>query len=199
MAQDLRFFRTTTVPTLPAEASAVYIVAEAGMAADEADIYFTNTDGTAMRSTLTHADAVTKIEDALSTYSNLMGVADMDARDALVMTSSAMVLVADPTTGANPDTTVNSGAAMYFYDHTEADPLLQWTKIYEAESLDLTLTWGNIVGQPNVTKVEVETAVANTHTHNNLPILNGIDTLGGFLRYNNYVLNGNPVLVENQW
>ena len=57
--------------------------------------------------------------------------ANIAARDALVLTKTSFVMVAD----ATGDATVNSGAAMYFFNKVDSS----YTKIAEYESMDLTI------------------------------------------------------------
>ncbi len=63
--------------------------------------------------------------------------ANIAARDALVLTKTSFVMVAD----ATGDATVNSGAALYFYNKVGST----YTKIAEYESMDLTIPNLNIL------------------------------------------------------
>lgn len=48
-----------------------------------------------------------------------------------------------------------------------ADATVGWTKVAEAESLDVVVNWANIVGKPNSTPAQIDQAVADDHTHSN--------------------------------
>ena len=83
-------------------------------------------------------------------------VADITARDAIVnLYDNKLVFVID----ASTDVTVTSGWAMYIYSSGS----LSWTKIVDGESLDLELTWDNILNKPTDFPPE-------THTHAQIDI-----------------------------
>ena len=83
-------------------------------------------------------------------------VADITARDAIVnLYDNKLVFVID----ASTDVTVTSGWAMYIYSSGS----LSWTKIVDGESLDLELTWDNILNIPTAFPPE-------THTHAQIDI-----------------------------
>ena len=125
-------FKETAVPAV-LEANAIYLV---GPASDPTalEIYVTNNAGTATRKTPGTAEIQALIDASLSGFSGTEIVADLTARDALVLTANAMVLVED----ASADATVGAGAALYTYNHTTTS----FTKIAEYESLDISLTRG---------------------------------------------------------
>lgn len=78
-------------------------------------------------------------------------VTDIIARDAITnLYDNKLVFVTD----ASADTTVTAGWAMYIYSTAS----LSWTKIVDAESLDLQLTWDNITNKPTAFPPD-------THTH----------------------------------
>jgi hypothetical protein len=191
MAQ-LRIFRVNAVPAGPAyEASSLYLVK--GVNAGEMDLYVTNNDGTEIRSALTYAEADSRIATALSGFSNVKAVADIAARDALALTSSAVVMVAD----ATADATVDTGAAMYMWNNDAST----WTKIYEWEGMDATLDWANIQNKPTSTVAQIDAAVGNSHSHANKAVLDGISENGttNNLVYNNVELTGNAQLSGSEW
>ena len=92
------------------------------------------------------------------------------------ITSNTMVLVSD----ASADPTVNSGSALYFYD---ADDQIDFVKVSEFESLDVTFTWASITDGPASTPAAVDAAVAATHTHANKTELDKIDETAGTPEY----------------
>jgi hypothetical protein len=71
---------------------------------------------------------------------------------------------------ASADATVTSGWAIYrkkvgqSIDYTE---LAGWTKVTEAEMLDVVVSWDSISGKPTSTVAEIDQAVADDHTHAN--------------------------------
>ena len=102
--------------------------------------------------------------------------ADITARDALVLDKNSLVLVYD----ASADATVVAGAAVYYYDLS----LTSWTKVMEYESMDLVLTWDSITDGPTSTPAQVDSAVAQSHTHANKSELDKIGEAAGQLTYN---------------
>ena len=96
--------------------------------------------------------------------------ADIAARDALTLTVNSIVLVQD----ATGDATVTTGAALYFYSAA----LTTFTKVAEYESLDVVLDWNNIVNGPTSTPAQIDQAVADSHVHANLAVLDAITNAG---------------------
>lgn len=172
----LRIFKETTVPG-SLVANAMYLVAPAGRPND-LEIFVTDSAGTATRGTLTRAVVTQMINDAFGSGAggvpNLV-VADIAARNALTgMTVGQLVLVLN----ASADTTVTSGAATYVY---RTGPT--WTKISEAESMDVVLNWTAIVGRPTSTAAQIDAAVGASHAHTNKASLDKIteDAQGNLL------------------
>ena len=99
---------------------------------------FTNQGNTALAYTKTEADITTMIGDAIGADGALIPVvvADIGARDDLgaTMDRNGFVLVSD----ASADATVESGAAMYFFNDAAAEGS-EWTKIYEYEGMDVQI------------------------------------------------------------
>lgn len=95
-------------------------------------------------------------------------VQDITARDAMTATSARnlIILVID----ATDDPTVDSGSALYAYDASGDETY----KISEYESMDVTLSWGDIQGRPTSSVAAIDSAVANSHTHSNMATLNEI-------------------------
>jgi hypothetical protein len=90
---------------------------------------------------------------------------------------------------ASADTTVTSGWAIYRkkvgvgIDYTQ---LTGWTKVSEAEMLDVTVTWASIDGKPTSTPAEIDQAVTDDHTHANKATLDliTVNSTTGNLQYN---------------
>lgn len=172
----LNIQRVNTLPGVLA-ASTMYIVK--GANATAAEIYFTNSDASETRHTLTAAEVTTMISSTLSSFNNIQVVADIAARDVLTAAAdrNVMVLVLD----ASDDATVTSGAALYVYDEGTTTT----TKVSEYESMDVTLTWAALQDKPTSSVAAIDAAVAASHTHANSAQLAKIGEDGdGQLTYN---------------
>jgi len=171
-------FKLTAVPTLPCAPNAIFIVAPQGKPT-YIEIYVSNNAGNALKRLLTDTDVQSLIDASISGLSGEMPiVANIAARNALVLTKNTQVLVLD----ATGDATVASGAATYLYRFSTTS----WIKLSEAESLDLVLQWTNIQGRPTSSPSAIDTAVSNSHTHTNQTQLNKIgENVDGFFTYNN--------------
>ena len=170
----MKFEKVTTTPTAPYTEGAVYLVA-AGK--EHFDLYAVTNDKQKMRRTVSLADVLAEIKKAISELRALEIVANIAARDALSLSANAMVLVLD----ASADSMFKAGGATYVYSHYDKS----WTKISEAESLDLALSWANLTGKPTSTAAEIDTAVSNAHGHANLSKLKKIGQApNGTMQYN---------------
>lgn len=196
MAQ-LNFHKVATLPGV-LQANAVYFVENGTYA----ETYVTNSIGvarsvgnTAMINNLvdlaidTAVD--TAINDAIAAANAIEIVADVPARDALgaTLNRNALVLVLD----ATGDATVGSGGAMYAYNNSNDT----FSKVTEYESLDRVITWDEISGRPTSTVAQIDSAVANSHTHANSAVIDALSDDAGQLMY-----NGNPVATSwatNNW
>jgi hypothetical protein len=159
----MKFEKVTTTPTAPYTEGAVYLVA-AGK--EHFEMLAVTKDKQKVRRTINAADVDERINKAISELGALEIVANIAARDVLSLSANAMVLVLD----ASADSTVKAGGATYAYSHSDTS----WTKISEAESLDLALSWANLTGKPTSTAAEIDTAVGNAHGHANLSELKKI-------------------------
>lgn len=155
MSTLVKFFKVTTLPVTPV-ADAFYFVVNGTYA----ESYLTDSTGTAKL-----IGNTTMIEDLIAdnAVNSLEIVADITARDALVLTRNTIVLVLD----ATDDVTVTTGAATYAYRHSDTS----FTKIAEYESMDLILQWDNIQGKPTSTPAQIDQAVTDSHTHANKTVL----------------------------
>lgn len=145
------------------------------------EAYLTNSTGVAKA--IGNSVMINALIDAkLAAASTLQHVATIAARNtaAATATSNTLYLVTD----ATGDSTVSSGAALYFYDKAANTH----TKIAEYESMDVVLQWVNIQGKPNSTPAAIDAAVGASHTHTNKSVLDGLTDGSGKLLY-----NGNPV------
>lgn len=151
-----QIYKETVLPGV-LEAHSIYAVAPAAQP-DYVELYITNALGVARRM-LTGDDIQSLIDASLASAGSLIIVADIAERDALVLTGNTQVLVID----ASSDPTVTSGSATYVYDFDNTT----WIKTGEYESMDVVVNWDNIVGKPTSTPTQIDTAVANSHTHAN--------------------------------
>jgi hypothetical protein len=167
---DLKFYKVSALPgTL--EPDAFYFVPSTGPGG-----------GLFAESYLTDASAnprlignTAMIQELVATANGieLQLVADIAARDALTLSMNSIVLVQD----ASADATVNSGAAMYFWDNAGTT----FIKVTEFESLDVVVDWADITNKPVSTIAAIDQAVADSHTHANKPILDALTDSGSGL------------------
>lgn len=157
MASFLRIERVTALPD-PLTASTMYIVKSA--TAGLAEVFVTGTDVAEVRHIVNKNDIQAMINTSVADFNNIQVVADNAARDALVDgTRNFLVLSLD----ATADATVNAGAALYVFDKAT----MNFTKVSEFESMDITLTWDAIQGKPTSTVADIDDAVTKRHTHAN--------------------------------
>ena len=180
--------RVNALPeTLAAET--IYLV----KTGNELTLTVTGNDGAVVATTVSKADVNTAISTAigdLEMSNSVEFAASIAARDAMDLTKSAFVYVAD----ATGDATVTAGAAMYLYDLANTT----WHKVTEYESLDLTLSWDNIDGKPNRSVAEIEDAVDASHIHENMDVLLQLSESGGKLQYNGEDVGG-VISNGNEW
>jgi hypothetical protein len=173
---DVKFFKETALPATPV-ANAVYFIT--GADASLVDVFVTSTAGVARR-VINKADIQAMITASIASSNELVIVADIAARDALVLTTSKYVFVKS----AAGDTTVASGAATYLYDPAGTTPATKWIKVSEAESLDVQFTWAALTGKPSATAAAIDAAVSASHTHANKTSLDKVgQDAGGNLTY----------------
>jgi hypothetical protein len=176
---NIQFLKVNSLPGGTLQPDSMYFVANGNFA----EAYLTDSTGTAKA--IVNTAAVQAIVTAMGGGgggASFQIVPDIAARDALEssLTANALVLVVDAT--ADPD--VTSGAAMYAWDALNE----VWIKIYEAESLDVTLDWDNIVGKPTSTAAAIDSAVSQSHTHANKATLDKLGEGSDGLTF-----NGTPV------
>ena len=187
MANILTIRKVSALPGV-LEASALYMVSD-GADPNLMEMHVTSSDGLSARHIINKSEISTMISNAVSNFSNILMVADIAARDGLVLDHNVLVLVID----ASADATVVSGAAMYFYDMSTTT----WYKVSEFESMDVTITWDSIQGKPTSSVADIDDAVALKHSHANMTVLNGLSDSAGLLAY-----GGSPIpvyLTEEAW
>lgn len=178
------------VNTLPGtyEGSTLYMVKHATNP-NLFDLYLSTTDGTSVRHIITQSDISSMITSAVAAFNTVEVVADIAARNALVLTANAQVLVLD----ATGDSTVTTGAALYVYDYATTT----WHKVSEFESLDVVLEWASIQNRPTSTVAQIDQAVSDSHTHANKALLDLLSQTSGHLYYNGQPVR--PYLEEETW
>jgi hypothetical protein len=196
---NVKFERVNALPVTLAP-STVYLVKSSYNSLVE--MYVTNNDGTEARHIINKDEINTMVQTAVAGSTAVQLVTDITARNALTLPGNGLVIVKD----ATGDATVGSGAALYFYEkdrvltagQTNAD---RYTKIAEYEGMDVTLTWDMIQGKPTSSVAEIDSAVAQRHTHANKVQLDLIaQRADGEMTYNGQLVVSRAVeLVNNEW
>jgi len=153
------------------------------------DIYDTSVKQTLAQYIASTNTAIAGLEAALAGKAPVSIVADLTARDALTnVITGALCWVQD----ASADSSVDSGAAAYLASVAGDPAVVTWTKVAEAESMDVVLQWGNIQGKPSSAVADIDDAVAKKHEHANATVLAGLsaDGTSGNLVYNGVELGG---------
>ena len=185
-SETIKFSKVNTLPGT-FEGSTIYIVKDSDVSF--AEMYISNSSGSAVRRLPTRTDIDTAINSAVAAASNVKVVADIAARNALAPSIVTIALVID----ATGDASVTSGTATYVYDVNNST----WVKISEFESMDFIVQWANISGRPSSSTSAIDDAVTKKHSHANLTVLDGLSDASGDLKYNgNYV---DPVLRATDW
>ncbi|CAH1044560.1 hypothetical protein [Halomonas sp. TD01] len=164
---SLTVYRETALPgTLTA--NSIYFVAPASRP-DYVEIYVTGNDPATVKRVIDEEDVQALIDASMASggANTLEIVNDIAARDALVLEGNTLVLVLD----ASADATVASGAATYAYRHSDTS----WTKISEAESLDINFNWSSLADKPVSAVSDIDDAVTKRHAHANKTQLDKID------------------------
>lgn len=159
----MAFIQIARVNALPAtlEANTLYMVKSATTGLMEMTV--TGNSASEVRHLINEAEIQSMINNSVSAFSNIRLTADITARNALSLDHNSIVLVAD----ATGDSTVNAGAALYFYDVVGNS----FTKISEYESMDVVLDWSAIQNKPTSSVADIDDAVARKHSHANISTL----------------------------
>jgi hypothetical protein len=182
--QALKIYRETSLPG-SLEPYAIYMIAPTARP-DYVEMYVTDSEGSAKR-IINQTDINLLISDAIAAANELKIVADIEARDAYIAPGSTTGVATKPryvyVVDATGDMTVTSGGATYLYDNEIG--ALNWIKISEAESLDVTVSWADIDGAPTSSVADIDDAVNKRHSHANKTQLDNISEDGnGLLTYN---------------
>lgn len=184
----LAFYKVNTVPG-SWQPDALYFVVNGGYS----ETYLTSHTGVP-KAVGNSAMINALVTAAMGTYSLLRHVATIAARnsDKASTTGNTMYLVTD----ATGDSSVASGAALYFYDKT-ADT---FTKVAEYESMDVVLQWANIQGGPSSTPAAIDDAVGKRHAHTNKAVLDKLgEDGGGSVTYNGAAIGGGASWGSTDW
>lgn len=175
----LNIQKVTELPVV-LEPSTIYFVRGAGD--DEfLDIYVTGINIDEVRHVITRNEIASMISTQLSGIGTPQMAINISSRDALELSTNAMVLVND----ATGDPTVSSGAALYFYSAS----LDEFIKVAEYESMDLVLDWDDIQNKPLSPVAAIDASVTQTHSHSNINVLaNLAESVDGELEYNGVAL-----------
>lgn len=182
---QLNFYKVSSLPAT-LQPSSLYFVENGNFS----EGYITNKSGVAkgIGNSAMINQVATQLFASLS-KSSVQVVADIAARNALVLTENTMVLVKNATT----DPTVNSGAALYIYEKS----LQTYSKIAEYESMDVTIAWAGISGRPTSTPAQIDNAVSASHNHTNKGVLDSISDENGQLTYKGFLIGSN--WTTNAW
>lgn len=179
-ASLLKFFRETALPS-PLQPNSVYLITELGNTT-HAEMYIVGNTANDVRRLYNKEDIELLIRQLMAGYGKIQVIdtfADLNAVDAL---SFNYVYVKD----ASGDPTVDEGGATYVWDTVTS----VWVKQSEAESMDIVQSWAAIQGKPNSSVSEIDSAVAQKHTHTNMSQLNKINQDGeGNMTYNGKVVS----------
>lgn len=179
-----QIFRETALPST-LQPSSVYFIAPPSKP-NYIELYVTDSTGTIPKRIIREEDIQVLIDSKISEFSSIEVVADIAERDSLNPSSNIHVYVLD----ASSDPTVNVGSASYIYQQSTDT----WHKFSESESLEINLsfTWSEIIGKPSSSPSQIDTSVANSHTHANKTQLDKIDeNVDG-----NFTYNGQLPLIE---
>lgn len=162
----VKIFKTTTLPSI-LEGHSIYLVAPSSKP-DHVEIFVTSSDASVVKRVVNIDDITSMINAAIaSNNSNAVEIVDdIAARNALSPTSNKIVLVLD----ATGDPTVSSGSATYVWRSSTSS----WIKIAEYESLDVVISWQDIQNRPTSSVADIDSAVAQRHTHTNFTELSKI-------------------------
>lgn len=180
MAQQFQIHRVTSLPT-KLVAGAIYLVAPAGKD-DYVEMYVINNAGDKARRIIKEEDITALIQTQIrqnqaAPIIEVKVVENYRELQKLGGDDTAVFVYVKDATGSD---SVTIGGAL-FAKTPGVDT--GWTKISETESMDLVLDWDSIQGKPNKTAQEIEEAVTQKHTHENLEVLNKLADDAGNLTY----------------
>lgn len=179
-ASFLKFFRETALPS-PLQPNSVYLITELGNIT-HAEMYIVGNTSTDVRRIYNKTDIELLIQQLMAGYGKIQVVATFAELDDVDSLSFNYVYVKD----ASGDPTVDTGGATYVWDTVTA----VWVKQSEAESMDIVQSWAAIQGKPNSSVSEIDSAVAQKHTHTNMTQLNKINQdAEGNMTYNGKVVS----------
>ena len=168
--QALKIFRETTLPG-SLETYSIYMIAPAARP-DYVEMYVTGSTTGTVKRIINQTDINLLVSDAIAAANELTIVADIYARNQYIApgttsTTARYAYVISANTGSNGlyDNTVASGGATYLYN--PAVGYTSWIKVSEAESLDVTVDYANIINKPTSSVADIDDAVSKRHSHTN--------------------------------
>lgn len=168
--EQLKIAKVSALPASNALVkNTIYFVADA-IDSSIVEVYVTDNTASAARHVINKADIQSMINTAISNSSSLVITDTITTRDALSYTSPRFVYVKN----ATGDNTVASGGATYLYDPNASGN--KWSKVSEAESLDVVLQWSNIQNKPSSSVADIDDAVSKKHSHTNKTVLDSLTT-----------------------
>ena len=158
----------------------------------QAELYFSSSDGTKLIPTLNSTSVSSQITTLVTAaaaggdFSQLEVVANIAARNALVLDKNTLVYVLDTTADGA------TGEAMYLYQFSTTS----YKKLFSSTT---SAAWANITGKPTSTPAAIDSSVTASHNHTNKTVLDKLSqTADGFLSF-----NGGPAinvfLVSQDW
>lgn len=165
-----QFFKVLALPST-LEPSSFYYVENGNFV----DGYLT--DGAGVAKPVGNVSMINSLlDDRISELNDIDIVADITERDALVLSTSQLVLVID----ASADVSVTSGAALYIWD-TE-DNSFKLLVIYT--DVNATISWANILNKPSSSTSDIDDSVSKKHSHSNSVELSKVGETGtGIMTY----------------
>lgn len=174
----IKFSKVTTLPA-HLEGHTMYLVAPIAKP-NHLEVYVTTADASSIKRIVNIDDVQAMINSSISASNAFEIVDDIAARNVLPLAGNKFVLVLN----ATGDPSVTSGAATYAW----RSAISAWVKISEYESMDVVLDWAAIQNKPASTIFDIDSAVAQRHTHANFTELNkiGENNAGDFQYVGNY-------------
>lgn len=145
------------------------------------EIYVSNNLGNELTHVINRTEILALITSSINGINSISVKETIEERDAAVINSMSLVLVKN----ATGDPTVNSGAALYFYDPVTGS----YTKVSEYESMDFSLDWNSLLNKPTSIVANIDDAVLKRHQHANHSLLDELSKDGN----GNLLVNGNHI------
>lgn len=177
MAVPFTIVRLDEFPASPA-ANAMYIVRDQ-QDSEKVNLVFTGEDAQIRASVITIEDVKQISSTVIAQVLNDNNVVRVFSNYQEMINSTPEFVTFAYTKDTTGDETTNGRPACYIYE-----PNIQIWELVSSSSD--TVDWSNIIGRPEATPEQIDTAVLMTHGHDNLAVLNKItETPQGQLAFNN--------------